>query len=102
MAKAKRGARIWLVCASVLAALRIGAFAFLEYQERTGTQTLESLPLVFLLFPEALVLAPRSHPILFAALLVFGSAILTFLVLVLINAIQFIIGIRIPNDRSAL
>jgi len=98
MAKAKSGARIWLVCASILATLRIGAFACLEHRERTGTQTLESLPLVFLLFPEALVLAPRSHPILFAALLVFGSAILTLLVLIIS---QISIFRRPTNHRPA-
>lgn len=102
MAMAKRGVRIWLVCAFVLATVRIGAFAFVEYRERTGTQALTSLPLVLLLLPEGLVLAPRSHPILFAGLLGFGSTILTFLALVLFNAIQFIIRIRIPDDKSAL
>lgn len=47
---------------SFVAMTRLGAFAFLGYRERTGTQTIEALPLVLLLYPEALILAPRSQP----------------------------------------
>jgi hypothetical protein len=48
-------ARVWL-WGSVVALVRVGALWFLIYREWTHQQSLATLPLVLLLFPEALLL----------------------------------------------
>jgi hypothetical protein len=63
---------------SAVALVRVGVLWFLIYREWTHQQSLETLPLVLLLFPEALVL-PASVTwttklaLMFSAALIAGS-----------------------------
>ena len=62
-----------------IAAVRISALLLLVWLEQTGRQTISALPLVFLLYPEGLLLPYRadagiaSRVIGLSALLVMGS-----------------------------
>ncbi len=62
-----------------IAAVRIAALLVLVWLEQTGRQTISALPLVFLLYPEGLLLPYRagagivSRVIVLSVLLVMGS-----------------------------
>jgi len=51
---------VFLIVGSAIAVVRLGAYFFLIYLELTHQQTLSALPLVFLLYPEGL-LVPSSQ-----------------------------------------
>jgi hypothetical protein len=62
-----------------LAAVRVSALLLLVWLEQTGRQTISALPLVFLLYPEGLLMPYRADAgialrvIVLSALLVVGS-----------------------------
>ena len=66
-------ARVWLWAAAV-ASIRVGVLWFLIYREWTHRQSLATLPLALLLFPEGLLL---PAPVIWTAKLafVFGAAL---------------------------
>jgi hypothetical protein len=81
---------LFLSVAVVLTVIRVGSLWFLQFREWTNTQSLSYLPLVFLLFPEALLeeyLVPQVPAparsvwdvLLFSELLAFGSVFFAYL-----------------------
>jgi hypothetical protein len=81
---ARAGKTIFLSVGVILSVIRVGSLWFLQFREWTTTQSISYLPLVFLLFPEALledylisyIPAPARSVwdvLLFSQLLAFGS-----------------------------
>ena len=87
---ARAGKKIFLSVGVILSAIRIGSLWFLQFREWTTTQSISYLPLVLLLFPEALledylVSYVPAHArsiwdvLLFSELLAFGSFAFAYL-----------------------
>ncbi|HLW46709.1 MAG TPA: hypothetical protein VKW09_02980 [bacterium] len=71
--------RIW-IWAGVLAAFRVGSLWLLVYREWTHQQSIATLPLIFVMYPEGLLL--RAAPVwttqfalVFSAMLLGGSLV---------------------------
>ncbi len=77
--------RFWISAMKVgglVALLRVSILWYLTYREWTGTQSLSLLPLLLLLYPEGLLVAPTSSPTaadvwLLRGLLAVGSLVMT-------------------------
>jgi len=83
-----RGLRSYLSLAVLITVVRLGAYAVLEYNKRTGQESISTLPLVLLLFPEAALLTPQRHPWYFALMLVIGSVLWAWVMLLLLRLVR--------------
>ena len=86
--------RVWL-WGSIVALVRVGALWFLIYREWTHQQSLGTLPLVLLLFPEALLL-PASViwtaklALLFSAALSAGSFLMVAVLALVVRLLRLL------------
>jgi len=72
----------------LITVVRVGAYVMLEYSRRAGQESISSLPLVLLLFPEAALLTPQKHPLLFALVLVIGSVVWAAVILLVFRLMR--------------
>jgi hypothetical protein len=99
------GKTVFLVVGGMIAIVRLSALFFLTYLELTHQQTLSALPLLFLLYPEVLLLS-SSQPLTVGNVTLLGAALTTgsFLIGGLAGSLVAIQNKYLPqseDDRNA-